>query len=283
MCIRVRINSKTKWRRENKGDYKGKAEREANRNRDNAQPPPAQEFRNNAEEEQNPQQPNLEGVRGFTAAQLAAIVQAMHPIMGAVTRNEQGQGGFNLKPYGQVLDTSTKRGSELYGQAIRKLEPTFDGEQEKLRAFVDKIRQRVSHLNCTEIFNSPIVDVLGAERLMYNLFEDYTTITLNQTRNATIARWSVNNWQKQASYIMGLATLESLGENFRSCVADQQEKYSIADNKVQCVDSPLLLKTIHTLVQPETGYSAFTLIQELNRITLENHDNNVINLNELKS
>ena len=24
MCIKVRINSKTKWRRENKGDYKGK-------------------------------------------------------------------------------------------------------------------------------------------------------------------------------------------------------------------------------------------------------------------
>ena len=219
-------------------------------------------------------------MRRFTAAQLAAIVQAMHPIMGAVNRNEQGQGGFNLKPYGQVLDTSTKCGLELYGQAIRKFEPVFDREQEKLHAFVDKIRQRASHLNCTEIFNVPIVDVLGAEQLMYNLFEDYTTITLNQTRNAAIARWSVNNWQKQASYIMGLATLESLGENFCSRVADHQEKYSITDNNVQCVDGPLLLKAIHTLVQPETGYSAFTLIQELNTITLENHDNNVINLNK---
>ena len=116
--------------------------------------------------------------------------------------------------------------------------------------------------------------------MMYNLFEDYTTITLNQTRNAAIARWNVNNWQKQASYIMGLATLESLGENFRSHVADHQEKYSTTDNNVQCVDGPLLLKTIHTLVQPETGYSAFTLIQELNTITLENHNNNVINLNK---
>ena len=143
---------------------------------------------------------------------------------------------------------------------LGNFKPAFDGEQEKLHAFVDKIRQRASHLNCTEIFNVPIVNVLGAERLMYNLFEDYTTITLNQTRNAAIARWRINNWQKQASYIMGLATLESLGENFRSRVADHREKFSITDNNVQCVDSPLLLKTIHALVQPETGYSAFTLI-----------------------
>ena len=222
---------------------------------------------------------------GLTVDQLAAIVQAMRPIIGQGQaaepegRNREGN-QFNLKPFGEILDTSTKRGSELYGQATKKMEPIFDGTQENLHTFIDKVRQRAGHLNCIRIFEVPIVGVLGERIATYNLFEDYTNLSLEQVKRTALDRWHENNWLKQASYIMGIAILDSLGDSFRSRIADHNEKYMILENNQNCVDGPCLLKTIYMLVQPETGYSAFTLIQDLNTVSLENHNNNVLELNK---
>ena len=74
--------------------------------------------------------------------------------------------------------------------------------------------------------------------------------------------------------------LDVLGENFRSRIADHCMKFTVVDNGDECVDGPLLLKTIHELVQPDTGYSAFTLIQDLNTISLEQNGNKILEVNK---
>lgn len=161
-------------------------------------------------------------------------MQALQPILTQQRQPLEAQ-SFSIKPYGKVIDTSTKQGSELYGQAIKTFDPLYDGSQEHLHTYIDKIRQRSGHLNCIKIF-----DITSHNELRKNIFEDYNSLTLEEIRQAAIIRWSVNNWNKQSSYIMGIAMLDSLDQNFRSRVVDHSEKYTISENNVQCVDAPTL-------------------------------------------
>ena len=76
--------------------------------------------------------------QNFNTNQLAAIVQALQPIL--PSQREQTQTlNFNIKPYGKVIDTSTRQGTELYSQAIKRFDPLYDGSQEHLHAYVDKV------------------------------------------------------------------------------------------------------------------------------------------------
>ena len=216
--------------------------------------------------------------QGISPEQLAAIVRALQPMMPQQRNPAQSQ-VFNIKPYGKIIDTSTKQGSELYGQAIKKFDPFYDGSEDHLHTFIDKVKQRAGHLNCVKIFNVTQYNASGS-RSKRNIFDDYNSLTLQEVRDAATERWRTNTWLKQASYIMGTAMLNSLDQDFRSRVADHSEDYTIIEDNVACVDGSTLLKMIYTLVLPETGYSAFTLIQDLNSLNLEDYGNNIIELHK---
>ena len=100
---------------------------------------------------------------------------------------EEGEEGeqhvFSLKPYGRVLDTTTKRGSELYNQAIKSFESKYDGSENTFHNFMSKVKQRAGHLMCGRIFN---VEENGKT---YNLFEDYSSITTEMAKGAAMNRW----------------------------------------------------------------------------------------------
>ena len=130
----------------------------------------------------------------FNTNQLAAIVQALQPIL-PPQREQTQTPNFNIKPYGTVIDTNTKQGTELYSQAIKRFDPLYDGSQEHLHAYVDKVRQRAGHLNCIEIFDIPTQSDSGNETKM-NIFDDYNSLTLQETYQTATARWSTNNWEK---------------------------------------------------------------------------------------
>ena len=67
---------------------------------------------------------------------------------------------------------------------------------------------------------------------------------------------------------MGMATLDLLEDEFRARLLTYQSDYVIEDNDVTCADGPLVLKQITRLVQPETGYSGYSLISELHALKL---------------
>ena len=94
---------------------------------------------------------------------------------------------------------------------------------------------------CNEIYD---VEQGG---IRMNLFSDYTTINTQQARQEATTRWTTNNWKKQASYIMGMATLDSLEDEFRARLLTYQSDYVIEDNGVACADGPLVLKQIPRL------------------------------------
>ena len=77
--------------------------------------------------------------QGIDPQQLAAIVRALQPIMPQQRPQAQSQ-SFNIKPYGKIIDTSTKQGSELYSQAIKRFDPLYDGSEEHLHTFIDKVK-----------------------------------------------------------------------------------------------------------------------------------------------
>ena len=52
------------------------------------------------------------------------------------------------------------------------------------------------------------------------------------------------------------------------------------ENGVACVDGPLVLKQIVRLVQPETGYSGYTLLSELQSLKLENYGYDLMKVHE---
>jgi len=172
---------------------------------------------------------------------------------------------FTLKPYGEVLNTTNKRDAELYNQAIKPFETKYDGNEGTFYNFLNKIKQRAGHLMCNDIYE------VEQEGVRMNLFADYTTVETHQAQQQARTRWTTNNWKKQASYIMGMATLDSLEDEFRARLLTYQSDYTIEDNGVACADGPLVLKQITRLVQPETGYSGYSLISELHALKLSNY------------
>jgi len=207
-------------------------------------------------------------------AQLAAALTRRAEGEREAEEEEEEQQTFNLKPYGRVLDTTTKRGSELYNQAIKAFESKYDGNEGTFHNFMSKVKQRAGHLMCGGIFN---VEENGKT---YNLFEDYSSITTEMAKGTAMNRWRINDWHKQGSYIMGMAMLDSLEDEFRARLLTYQDDYTIMENDVPCVDGPLVLKQITRLVQPETGYSGYTLMSELQGLKLENYGYDLLKLHE---
>jgi hypothetical protein len=205
----------------------------------------------------------------FNAQQLVQIVNAIQnpPVPPAVPNP------FALTPYGTVLDTTQKRDAELYSQAVRKFDPTYDGTLINLQSFVDKIKQQTEHLQCTAIFS-----VTTMNHMDLDLFTKYTTITLADVRTMAITRWGGNDWNKQSSYIMGIVIMDSLNDDFRTRVIDKRSNYQIKDGGSFKTDGPLLMKVIFTLVSPEKSYTAFTLIQDLNTLSPLDHEGSIIKL-----
>ena len=140
---------------------------------------------------------------------------------GEANQGEQGNAPFALKPYGAVLNMGNKRDAELYNQAIKPFDVKYDGSETTFDNFLNKIKQRAGHLMCESIYETE------EEGVRLNLFEDYTNVSTTQMKAAAIARWQNDDWKKQASYIMGIATLDSLEDTFRARLLSYQENYTI--------------------------------------------------------
>ena len=242
-----------------------------------------------SESENNPERNEEEGEVGLRNAmnedQFARLIREIQAgnaeLVTAIAgegRDERAEEGdnppFTLKPYGEVLNTTNKRDAELYNQAIKPFEMKYDGGEATFYNFLNKVKQRAGHLMCDEIYD---VEQGG---IRMNLFNDYTTITTQQAKQEATTRWTNNNWKKQASYIMGMATLDSLEDEFRARLLTYQSDYVIEDNGVACADGPLVLKQITRLVQPETGYSGYSLISELHALKLSNYGYDLPKLHE---
>ena len=79
---------------------------------------------------------------------------------------------------------------------------------------------------------------------------------------------------------MGVATLDSLEDEFCAQLLTYQVTYTIRDNGAECADGPLVLKQITKLVQPETGYSGYLLILELHNLKLADYGYDLTKLHE---
>ena len=233
-------------------------------------------------EEEEPETRNTMDANQF--AQLlqqmqAANAQLINAINNGGNQGEANQGEennvpFALKPYGTVLNTTNKRDAELYNQAIKPFDIKYDGNEATFYNFLNKIKQRAGHLMCESIYE------IQEEGNTLNLFDDYTNINTTQAKVAATTRWQNNNWAKQASYIMGVATLDSLEDEFRARLLTYQVNYTVRDNGAECADGPLVLKQITKLVQPETGYSGYSLISELHNLKLADYGYDLTKLHE---
>ena len=79
---------------------------------------------------------------------------------------------------------------------------------------------------------------------------------------------------------MGIATLDSLEDAFHARLLSYQENYTIKYNGIECADGPLVLKQITKLVQPEMGYSGYSLISELHNLKLADYGYDLMKLHE---
>ena len=79
---------------------------------------------------------------------------------------------------------------------------------------------------------------------------------------------------------MGIATLDSLEDTIHARLLSCQENFTIKDNGIECADGPLVLKQITKLVQPETGYSGYSLISELHNLKLADYGYDLTKLHE---
>ena len=209
----------------------------------------------------------------------AANAQLINAINDGRNQGEANQGAgndapFALKPYGTVLNTTNKRDAELYNQAIKPFDIKYDGSETTFYNFLNKIKQRARHLMCESIYE------IEEEGTHLNLFDDYTNINTTQAKAAATTQWQNNNWEKQASYIMGIATLDSLEDEFRARLLTYHVNYTVKDNDAECADGPLVFKQITKLVQPETGYSGYSLISELHNLKLADYGYDLTKLHE---
>ena len=181
---------------------------------------------------------------------------------------------FKLTPYGEVLDLSNDKDTKLFKSACDAFETTFDGELKNVTSFIDKVKNRAKHIQCYGIFN--VTTPLGGT---LSLFDKWSTISKGEVRAAAATRWGTDNWEKQASYIMGKAILDSLSEDFRARVIQFQQEYEIAQGGSTYNDGPCVLKRIIDLVFIQMDDEGFTIRDEIINMKLSDHGDNVIEYN----
>ena len=181
---------------------------------------------------------------------------------------------FKLTPYGKVLDLESDKDTKLFKSACDPFETTFNGEIKNVSSFIDKVKNRAKHIQCYAIFNirTPSGDTLS-------LFEKWSTITKGEVRAAAATRWGTNNWEKQASYIMGKAILESLNEDFRARVIQGAKDYEMIEGGAKYNDGPCILKRIFDLVFIQTDDEGFTIRDQILNMKLSDYDYNVVDYN----
>lgn len=215
------------------------------------------------DEEQEPQVPNVDV---FDPAHLPPVVAAGMAAPPPVAM--AGPAGFSMTPFGaNHVDMNTDAGRKLYQMATAPLgETKFDGSPHNVSSFLDKLKERTMTNNCSEIFSIGYL----------TLFAHYAQITVDEVRAAAIVRHSVNNWQKQSSYWVGLAISGSITDEVRSSIIHFREKYEIAGY----VDGPTLLRVLLEAAHIDTTATAFNIRNNLSTITLAAFDNDVKRLNE---
>jgi hypothetical protein len=72
--------------------------------------------------------------------------------------------------------------------------------------------------------------------------------------------------------------MDSLSDDFRTRVIDKKANYQIQDQGELKTDGPLLMKTIFTLVCPETSYTSFALFTEMGALPPHNYENDLMKL-----
>jgi len=182
---------------------------------------------------------------------------------------------FQLTPYGRTLNLNDEKDTKLFKSASDAFETTFGGEAKHATSFIDKIRNRSNHIQCTDIFT---VTNENGERI--SLFDKWQSIELSKVRDESMQRWRVNNWKKQASYITGKVIMESLGEEFCSRVIQHHHDYQIEAHGTKQNDGPLLLKVILDLVYIQTDMEGFTIRETLSKMNLKDYKYDLIEVHQ---
>ena len=178
---------------------------------------------------------------------------------------------FQLTPYGKTLNLNEEKDTKLFKSASDPFEVTFNGEAKHATSFIDKIRNRTNHIQCTDIFT---VTNENGERI--SIFDKWQSLELRRVKEEATQRWQVNDWKKQASYITGKVIMESLGEEFRARVIQHNEDYQIEAHGTKQNDGPLLLKVILDLVYIQTDMEGFTIRETLSKIHLKDYKYDLI-------
>ena len=182
---------------------------------------------------------------------------------------------FQLTPYGKTLNLNDEKDTKLFKSASDAFETTFGGEAKHATSFIDKIRNRSNHIQCTDIFM-----VTNDEGERISIFDKWQSIELPKVREEAMERWQVNDWKKQASYITGKVIMESLGEEFRARVIQHNNDYQIEAHGTKQNDGPLLLKVILDLVYIQTDMEGFTIRETLSKMNLKDYKYDLIEVHK---
>ena len=112
-----------------------------------------------------------------------------------------------------------------------------------------------------------------------SLFDKWSTITKGKVCAAAATRWGMDNWVKQASYIMGKALLDSFSEDFWARVIQFVQEYEISQNGETYNDGPCVLKQIFDLVFIQTEDEGFTIQDKILSMKLTDYNQNVVEYN----
>ena len=187
-----------------------------------------------------------------------------------------GAGSFS--PYGirLNLDGSNRQHWQQYEAAVRPFTNQFDGEMSNFATFKDNVEQRANKLKCR-----PIFDVIHGGGIL-SIIDRYGTIPMHVSKQTALARWSNDDWARQASFIMGQCLSDSLTEEFRSRVIRYKDEYTMQDPTSGTLysDGALFYHVICRIVSPSTLYTSQSIFESLQTLRPVDFDNNIIKFHE---
>ncbi len=139
---------------------------------------------------------------------VAQMVQAQLPALLAML--------FSLTPYGCVLDFANTADTKLYSSVSSTFASAFDGTAIGLIGFTDQVHTGVISIACRDIFSVQVgTDVYG-HALFHDVLTKWSSITPVQVKASADICWSINDWRKQSSFILGNVILESTTPELRN-------------------------------------------------------------------
>ena len=179
-------------------------------------------------------------------------------------QQQQPGAAFAVNPGGNgnlPWDFQSSAGIKLYSCATAPFDPLYDGEEDKLNAFLRKIKGRAKIYGFDIVLMVP--DANGNVR---DLTREHGCLTINDVKNAAIVYLSQQQRAHQASSVLGTLMTNSMTPRLIDRLYHRKQDYLVnipgqADPKE---DGPCMLLSLIQLVNVDTIAAVNMIMAELN-------------------